>query len=187
MNTNTTDPVYLRPLTEDDFTERYLSWFTDEEFTKYLEAKNISREDAVGHLRDGKKNNQWFIYAICERENGRHIGNVKIGPIQWRDSVSDLVTVIGEREVWGKGYGRIAIAQAIELAFNELNIRKLSASMVSANIGSLKAYTAAGFAEEARLKNHYMRFEEGRMVLYDKIFIACENKLYDPARAPTTA
>lgn len=169
------NPLYLRPLVQEDFTDEYLAWFRDSEFTRFLDAKNISREDAIRHLEDGKEGNRWFIYAICETETGRHIGNVKIGPIVWRDRVSDLVTVIGARDAWGKGYGREAIRLAIDIAFSEHNLRKLSASIDSRNIGSIKAYTAAGFAIETSLKDQYMNLEDGKAVLSDKVFVACFN------------
>ncbi len=172
-------PIYLRPLMQDDFTDEYIAWFQDEEFTRYLDAKNITREDAIKHLEDGKVGNKWFMYAICETDTDRHIGNVKIGPISWRDRVSDLVTVIGARDAWGKGYGRETVRLAIHKAFKEHNLRKLSASIDSRNLGSIKAYTAGGFAVEATLSEQYMHIEEGKTVLSDKVFVACFNPDFD--------
>lgn len=172
-------PTYLRSLQAEDFTERYLAWFRDPEVTRYLDAKNITREDAVAHLEEGKQGNTWYIYAICEAANDRHIGNLKIGPIHSRYLVSDLVTVIGERDAWGKGYAREAIKLGIKIAFEELNLRKLSASIDSRNIGSLKAYTAAGFAVEATLKDQCMDLSSGEAILSDMIYIACFNPAFD--------
>jgi len=168
-------PVYLRPLKEEDFTERYLAWFRDTEVTRFLDARNITREDAVQNLRSGQKDNAWYLFAICEAENDRHIGNLKIGPIHWRHSTSDLVTVLGERDSWGKGYAREAIKIGMKIACKELNIRKLSASIDSLNIGSIKAYTAAGFAVETSLKDQFMDISSGTPVLSDKVFIAYFN------------
>ncbi|MDO8518155.1 MAG: GNAT family N-acetyltransferase [bacterium] len=165
--------IYLRSLTEDDFTERYLSWFCDPEVTRFLFARNITREDAVKHLRDGIKTGNWHMYAICEVKGGRHIGNIKIGPIDKHNGVSDLVTVIGERDAWGRGYGREAVGLATRVAFGELGIRKLSASIDSRNIGSIKAYTAAGFEVETSLKNQYR--DEASGELSDKVFFSCFN------------
>ena len=164
--------VHLRPLTENDFTEHYLSWFRDEEVTKFLVARNLTREDAVKHLRDGKKGRDWYMYAVCE-EGGRHIGNVKIGPIDKRNGVSDLVAVIGERDAWGKGCAREAVALAMHIAFGELGIRKLSASIDSRNLGSIKAYTAAGLVVETSLKEQYK--DEATGELSDKVFVSCFN------------
>lgn len=171
-------PIYLRPLEEADITERYVSWFRDPMVTRFLDARDITREDALKNLRDGKSANAWYLYAICETATNRHIGNLKIGPIHFRHSTSDLVTVLGERDAWGKGYAREAIKLGIEIACKELNIRKLSASIDSLNIGSIKAYTAAGFTVETSIKDQYMDTSSGTTVLSDKVFVSCFNPAF---------
>ena len=175
--------ITLRPLTEADFTERYLSWFRDPEVTRYLEASNITRQDAIDHLRQGGDGKRWRLYAICDGADGRHIGNLKIGPVHWGHAVSDLVTVIGERETWGRGCARAAIRLGIDIAFGEMNIRKLSASINSRNSASIKAYCAAGFHVETALKDQFMDLSEGRPVLSDKVYVACFNPAFDAGRA----
>jgi RimJ/RimL family protein N-acetyltransferase len=176
--------IALRPLTVADFTERYLAWFRDPVVTRFLDARNITRQEAIDHLRQGGDGKQWRLYAICEAVRGRHIGNLKIGPIHWRYMISDLVTVIGERDAWGKGYGRAAIRRGIEIAFGEMNIRKLSASIDSLNFGSIKAYTAAGFHIETALKHQFMDLSQGRPVLSDKVYVACFNPNFTPTVVP---
>ncbi len=174
-------PVRLRPLTEADFTDRYLAWFCDSEVTRFLDARNISRADAISHLRAGRKGDRWHLYAICRADTGAHVGNLKIGPIHARHSISDLVTVIGDRAAWGQGVARSAIAQGIRLAFEQLHLRKLSASIDSRNTGSLKAYCAAGFVEEARLKDQFLEMTPTGPLLSDKVFVACWNPDWRPA------
>ncbi len=164
--------VDLRPLTESDFTDRYLAWFHDLDVIRFLDARDITRQDAIDHLRQGQGGLLWRIYAICETSSRRHIGNLKIGPINRKHSVSDMVTIIGEREAWGKGYARAAIRLGIDIAFGELKLRKLSASIDSLNLGSLKAYQAAGFVVEAALKDQFVG-PNGE--LSDKIYVGCFN------------
>lgn len=178
MNAGTGRTV-LRPLTAEDFTERYLAWFRDPEVTRFLDARNITREEAIEHLEAGRKSDRWYLYAICRAGDGCHIGNLKIGPIHWRHRISDLVTVIGEREAWGHGHARAAIRAGIDIAFDELGIRKLSISIDSRNIGSIKAYTAAGFEIETALKDQFMDASSGTPVLSDKVYLACFNPGFD--------
>ena len=147
------DTVSLRPLTESDITGRYLSWFRDERVTRYLEAKNLTRQEAIDHLRRGIESGDWFLYAICV--DGLHIGNLKIGPIDRRHGLADLVTIIGDPDYWGRGYATEAVRQGVALAWS-LGIRKLAAGIWSDNIGSVKAYTRAGFTIEATLRDHYL-------------------------------
>ena len=174
--------VFLRPLTVDDFSENYVSWFRDPHVTRFLGARNISREDAIDHLRRGLKDNAWSMYAICAAEDSRHIGNLKIGPVHWRHMTSDMVTVIGDRSAWGQGRAREAIRLGIGVAFDELNIRKLSASIDSDNIGSIKAYTGAGFHIETTLKDQFMDATQNPPRLSDKVYVACFNPKFRPTK-----
>jgi [ribosomal protein S5]-alanine N-acetyltransferase len=147
------DTLTLRPLTEADITDRYLAWFGDDEVTKYLEVRSPTKQESIDYLRRGQETGDYYLYAIIV--DGVHIGNLKIGPIQWKHGLSDLVTVIGDRKYWGKGYATEAIKQGIKIAF-DMGIRKISAGIYSDNIGSYRAYIKAGFTAEAILKDHYI-------------------------------
>ena len=130
----------LRALREADFTTRYLNWFKDERVTKYLDAKNITKEQAIEHrqktLREGG-----FLYAICYA--GLHIGNIKL------TGKRDLVTVIGDSDYWGKGYA----TEAIQWMVNMAGPGTVTAGIRSGNIGSLNAYQKAGFVEVGRTQD----------------------------------
>lgn len=139
----------LRPLTEADVTQRYLAWFRDPEVTRYLDARNLTREDVLEHLYQADH----YLYAICV--DGVHIGNLKIGPINWKHGLSDLVTVIGDRDYWGHGYATKAIRLGVEIAW-VMGIRKIAAGICRENIASTIAYTRAGFTIEGVLKDHYI-------------------------------
>jgi [ribosomal protein S5]-alanine N-acetyltransferase len=174
--------VFLRPLRESDFTDTYVGWFRDPEVTRFLDARNISREDAIDHWRRGQAGNAWYMYAICATDDSRHIGNLKIGPIHWRHMISDMVTVIGDRSAWKQGRARNAIRLGIGIAFNDLNIRKLSASIDSDNIGSVKAYTGAGFQIETELKDQFMDATQSPPRLSNKVYVACFNPAFRPQK-----
>jgi len=148
--------VVLRPLTQADVNERYLAWFRSPIVTRFLEARDLNRTEVVDYLEVGRRTRKYVIYAICDRQTMLHIGNIKIGPISWQHSVSDLVTFIGDTEYWGKGFAADAIRVATRIAFEVLDIRKLSASIHSTNHGSLKAYSRAGLQVEARLAEQYV-------------------------------
>jgi len=108
-----------------------------------------------------------------------HIGNIKIGPIKRKDGVSDLVTVLGDQDYWGKGIAAIAINKAVDLGFTEGKIRKFSASINSLNIGSIKAYLQGGFTKEAVIPNYFYNKNNSVITPSDKIFVGLENKHYD--------
>ena len=108
-----------------------------------------------------------------------HIGNIKIGPIKRKEGISDLVTVIGDKNYWGKGIAAIAIKKAVELGFQKGGLRKFSASINSLNIGSIKAYIKGGFMKEGVIPNYFYNDINNIISISDKIFVGCESKNYD--------
>lgn len=169
-----TAAVTLRPLEESDIDERYVAWFRDPEVTRFLDARDISRDDAIAYLREGRRTGRYNQLAIWA--DGTHVGNVKIGPINARHGVSDLVTVIGSRAHWGRGIASTAIQIAVRIAFNKMRLRKLSASIDSLNVGSLAAYTRAGFAVEGRLPRQFVHYAaDGGNTYSDKIHVGLFN------------
>lgn len=168
--------LFLRELKDSDVCEEYLSWFRDDEVTRFLEVdgKALTVESVKEYIRSGRDSRRYFMYAICLTE-GKHIGNLKVGPIDWKHSLSDLVVVIGDRSQWGKGYATEAIKLGNRLAFENYNLRKLSGGMYASNVGSIKAYTNAGWIIEGRLFNHYV--VEGK--LEDRVVVSCFNPAFD--------
>ena len=149
--------IHLRDLTENDITEDYLMWFRDQEVTQYLDAQNLTKQEVLENITKGKKLGVHIMLAIVENESGKHIGNVKIGPINTITKVSDLVTVIGDLSSQGKGYGREAILAGCDYAFDHVGIRKLAGRINVKNIASVKAYMAAGWFIEGILREHDFR------------------------------
>lgn len=168
--------IYLRQLEDNDITDYYLENFRDETVLNFLEVtKNeLSKESVLSYIQEGIKTKTYFMYAVCLIDNNEHIGNVKVGPIDKKQNISDLVTVIWNKEYWGKGLASEAIKLGNKLAFEKYNIRKLTGGMYSDNIGSIKAYTKAGWIIEATLQNHYLRDNK----LQDRVVVSCFNPCY---------
>ncbi len=166
--------IFLRELQHRDVTERYLSWFKDDIVTQFLEAKNLTYDDVVNYMDHGRETKTYFMYAICMRDDDLHIGNLKVGTINRKHMISDLVVMIGDRDYWGKGLATEAILLGNKLAFEIYDIRKLTGGMYSNNIASIKCYKKAGWVEEARLRGHYILNNK----VVDRVCISCFNPRY---------
>lgn len=145
------DVIYLRPLLPQDINDRYVGWFRDERVILFLEARNISSSDALMHLVDGFVRDIWYMYAIVDRAQGSHIGNIKIGPINRRHQTADMSIFIGDVGSWGKGYATLAVSLATHIAFEQFGLRKLHAGVIDGNPGSVRAFEKAGWNVEAEL------------------------------------
>ena len=70
-------------------------------------------------------NRHVFIDAILNKKTGAHIGNIKLGDINWIHRFSELGIMIGDKRYWGKGYGEEACKLVLAYAFDRLNLNKV--------------------------------------------------------------
>jgi len=165
--------LYFREVRPSDANDNYYRWMNDSEITRYLESRfwpnsqeGIS-EFATRMLSD---RNSLFL-AMVQKSDDRHIGNIKIGPINWIHRFADLGILIGEKDCWGKGYATEAIDAITSYAFKTLNLNKICAGCYSPNQDSLKAFLKAGYTQEGVRKKQY--FCGGEYV--DEILVGIAN------------
>lgn len=73
------------------------------------------------------------------------------------DHVSRTVELgigIGDRDYWGRGYGREAVGLLVDYAFRLRNLRKVHLAVYGSNTRAIRCYQAAGFVEEGRQREH---------------------------------
>lgn len=149
--------IYLRGIGLADVTDDYYNWMNDEEVIQFLEARFSSKSlEAIRAFVDNANNDpDTVLFAICLKDKGLHIGNVKIGRINRTHQNAEISIMIGEKKYWGKGYGAEAIRLMANYAFSVLNLNKLTAECYANNLGSFNAFKKAGFKEEGVRKSHY--------------------------------
>jgi len=151
------DHIYLREVRPSDVNEDYYYWMNDPEVTQYLESRFYP--NSLEGLRDyvasklGDRNNVFL--AIVLKEGDRHIGNIKLGPINWIHRFADLGIMIGDKSNWRKGYATEAIRSLVGYAFRKLNLHKVTAGCYANNQGSLRAFEKAGFEMEGVRKEQF--------------------------------
>ena len=176
--------IHLRPLEESDIDERYVSWFEqrDAHLDYYASSgRKFTADVLISDLRNAAANHNYF-YAIVDNASGAVIGNIRIGPINVRHKTSDLATLIGDRSFVGKGLAREAVALGNEIAFEKHDVRKLYSGMFEENVASVKAYVAAGWVIEGRLKGQFLVGDRPS----DRILVACFNPKYFPNEVTTS-
>ena len=57
----------LKLFNEENITDEYLNWFKDKGFTRYLEAKDITKQQALEHYRQCKTDGSFFLCNIRRR------------------------------------------------------------------------------------------------------------------------
>lgn len=145
--------IVMRTLQPGDANLVYLDWLSDPEINAHLEVRFSppqSAGDLAAFIADVDTSSDTLLLGIFLEKDGRHIGNIKLGPIDWNHQVGDMGFLIGDKEQWGKGYASKAISLLAEYAFVHLGLAKLTAGCYAENEGSRRALIKAGFMEEGR-------------------------------------
>lgn len=144
--------VYLRPLKLIDAHGPYLTWMNDPEVMQHLESrfKRYSVADLEKYLQEVTQQPSIHFLAICLKDGERHIGNLKLGPVNPLHRCGEIGIIIGAKDCWGQGYATEAISLLAAYAFGPLQLHKLTAGCYATNEGSARAFCKAGFSIEGR-------------------------------------
>lgn len=162
--------LILRSLDTDLARGSYAAWMRDPDVTRYLEVRfappdESSLESFIARMNASDDNLLLGIFPRTEPQ--RHVGNIKLGPIDRRHRSAALGIAIGERGYWGRGFATQAIAAVSDHAFVALGLERLEAGFYADNVPSQRAFLRAGFVEEGRRRS--ARLCEG--VRVDEVFM----------------
>ena len=83
------------------------------------------------YLDDLIKNPKYFWAIILK--NNKHIGNIKIDPIDFSNKTGEYGIMIGEKMVWGQGIANESSRLALNYCFNELGLKKIYLGVIAEN------------------------------------------------------
>lgn len=152
------EEIFLRDVNLDDVNDRYYQWLNDPEVNQYLETRFVpqSKEKIAEFVKDKLGNPNEILLAICDKRTNLHIGNIKLGPINWYHRRAEISLFIGDKNYWGKKIATLAITLLTEFAFNKLNLNKLTAGAYKPNIGSIKAFQRCGYVIEGEVEDYVL-------------------------------
>ena len=146
------EEVQLRILQEKDVTDKYVNWMNDYEVVKFTEQHSFTHtKEMVNEFVTKKFNSKCdFLFGIYFNNN--HIGNIKLGPINTNNLISDVSYFIGDKKLWGKGIASKALMSVIHFAFNTLKLEKINAGYYQEAVASEKLLSKCGFKFESIIK-----------------------------------
>ena len=147
--------LILKPIGLMHVSYEYVEWLNDEDVIEFLE---VEKGQSIGDLKryiSGMSDNILF-WAIHIKENDKHIGNIKIDPINEKHGYAEYGIMMGDKLQWRKGFATEASRMAIRYCFEVLNLRKINLGVVEANRSAVTLYNKLGFIEEGMYKDHVM-------------------------------
>lgn len=160
-----TDRLLLKPLNKSYLSQNYVDWMNDGEVNRYLESGgDYNLEKLNEYLMEVERNPKYF-WAIILKEINKHIGNIKIDPIDPDDFFGEYGIMIGDRNEWGKGIAKEASEKVINFCFNTLNLKKISLGVKKNNFSAISLYKKLGFAIEYPSTLNRTNQEHNRMFI----------------------
>ena len=88
----------VRPLSEDDVSERYLSWLNDADIRKWIAAAAKTRRlsDLRSYVAEKVQRMDVLFLGIFDKSTESHIGNIKYDPIVPQLQAAVVGILIGE-------------------------------------------------------------------------------------------
>lgn len=155
--------IGLSPLLRKDIHEDYVRWLNDPEVNRYSGRRRYpSNEQSIERYLSGLGKDE-YVLSICVKENGRHIGNIKYGPVDWVNRTCEVEILVGEKGEWGKGYASEAIYLVSKHLFLTLDLNRVEAK--SANPAFIAAVCKhLGWTLEGEMRERFLM--EGRFISY---------------------
>jgi ribosomal-protein-alanine N-acetyltransferase len=117
--------------------------------------------DVIASCETGNDGSR-VMFAIRQRTDSKIIGYINIHNISAVHRSADLGIRIGDERHRGQGFGKEALAMALNYCWNHLNLERIGLVVFRHNARAIAAYSACGFKKEGILKR--MLFVDGAWV-----------------------
>ena len=126
-------------------TKDYVNWINDPEVNMYLETRgNYTLDLLTSYIKEQYKADIYF-WAIHLKNSNKHIGNIKIAPINLKTNSGDYGILMGDKLNWGKGYAKEATIRIIEYCFSDIKLSKINLGVIEDNVVAVNLYKKIGF------------------------------------------
>ena len=149
------------------FARRSEAPMTDDEIERYFERYVIG----PGSL----------AMAVHERRTGRLIGSCAFSALDPDNGSAMYHITIGEKDVWGRGYGTEATRLMLDHAFGTLGLHRIGLTVFAFNERAIRAYRRCGFVVEGRARESIWRDGE----FWDELWMSVLRRDWESRRAET--
>jgi RimJ/RimL family protein N-acetyltransferase len=128
---------------------RMYEWANDEELLRWSGGSRYRlgfeefRQNFESEQRWGPINRRSFL--ILRRDTRELIGRVGLFSIDWDRKQGELGVIIGEKQLWGQGYGRDAIVTFLRHIFRTSSIDRVFLFTFDDNTRAQHSFAACGF------------------------------------------
>jgi diamine N-acetyltransferase len=147
--------VVLKPVTKAIIP--YLAkWYSNPEILRLIGGtERYTREKAEQGYHEESKDTTSIWFTIMVKPDDRVIGKVGLLRMFRPWQTTDMSVVIGEKAMWGHGYGTDAGKRLLQYAFDELRFHRVAIGVVGFNTRAVRFWTGLGFQQEGIARESY--------------------------------
>jgi len=147
--------IWLRPLEERDL-EAHRRSCADRDiaslagFPHPLSETNVRRwfeQASVQHGTDA------FYFAICRTGEDVFVGTAWLWHMDLVNGNAEISMYIGDKELWGNGFGTEALHAIVDFGFGELPLERIWLKVYADNPRAQRTYLKAGFVKEGVMRH----------------------------------
>tara|TARA_B100000575_G_C23069990_1_gene616253 strand:- start:258 stop:776 length:519 start_codon:yes stop_codon:yes gene_type:complete len=140
--------IILKPFNSIIPSQKYLRWLRDEEISRYIIKSKYNSIDEIKKFLISMNSYNNYFFKIIIIKNSEHVGNIRIGPINFKNLSSKFGIMIGNRNYHGIGIGKEATKLAENFIFSFLNLKKMEFECITENIAAMNMYRSLNFNEK---------------------------------------
>jgi RimJ/RimL family protein N-acetyltransferase len=130
-------------------------WSEDGQYLR-LQDTNLARpqtaEQVAADLEKLADDAHNLVFGIRTVDDDVLIGTVGFFEIEWSNGVAWLGMGIGRQEYWDRGLGSEALGLALRYAFQEMNLHRVTLTVLAYNPRAIRLYEKVGFRHEGTLR-----------------------------------
>ena len=141
--------VLLKPFSVSDINDAYIGWLNDPNVVKFSNQRFLKhdRESCLRYQASFEGTENLFVSVRCLSDDSP-IGTLTAYVARHHGTV-DLGIMIGDKSVWGQGYGQDAWDTLTNWLIGREGIRKLTAGTLACNFGMIRLMERSGMSQEA--------------------------------------
>ena len=141
------DKVDLQPFSKNFISNNYLNWMNDKDTTRFIEKakNNLSLNDLNFFAKNMIDSDFDYFFAIIHKEKQQHIGNVRIGPIDFNLMKSNFGILIGNKNFHGCGVATEVLELIKHFSFNYLKLEQIHFPVVKEHTAAMRLYAKTKF------------------------------------------
>ena len=142
--------IKLDLFTKDKVNKDYKKWMNDKDITKYISKSYQTTIKQLKSFVESMDNSENYFFRIIDIKSNKHIGNIRLGPLNFKDKSSNFGIMIGNKKFHNRGYAQEVVELSVDFLFNFLRFKKIQLYCYIDNKPAMRIYEALGFKKKVR-------------------------------------